>query len=179
MAKGPGGAGNRRLALLLAAACGLGAFLLVVALGYRPYEPPGGTGTLDDVNNMRGMAGLLVREGSPLAADGRLDAYGVLVRDDWKPEELVRLCFSKRSGKGPSSAEIAARDYSSFPWQRHKGAFDPGADPPVPILWEREPRKGHDGSSRLVAYSDSSVLCLFDDEDAAMREFFRRNPGQE
>lgn len=191
-ADGPGGAGSRDRArrapargapplrkLLLAPLCGIGAFLLVVVLFHRPYEPPGGHGALDDINSIKGIAGLLLQEGSPLAADGRLDVYGVLERSGSEAEEVVRHCTSMRFGKGPTAAEIAARDYANFPWQRRKGPFDPAADPPVPILWEREPRKGPNGSTRLVAYSDSSAQFHFDDDDAALREFFRRNPGQE
>lgn len=32
---------------------------------------------------------------------------------------------------------------------------------------------------RAVVWSDGWVEVLFDDEDAAMLEFFRNNPGQE
>lgn len=171
--EGAGGPGLFRSPVaraVLALGFGVVAFVLVAALSQRP---PKRSELVEDTATLRGLAGALIRARSPLAPDGRLDVYGALESRD------ARACRSSRAGAGPTLREIEARDYTNFPWQRRRGAFDPeGA--PVPILWERSPMEAHAGGlCRIVAYSDGSVRVLVGDEDEAMLEFFRRNPGQE
>jgi len=185
-AEGPGGAGVRTRERLLRSPVARGvlasgalllAFVAVVTLVPRP--PVTRTTLLEDVNSLRQLAAILAGAGPPLAADGRIDVYGAVLGAGFSRDELLTFCRSRRSVRGPTAAEIEARDYASFPWQRRSGTFDPAAAPPVPILWEREPREHRGESCRIVAYSDGRVQVLVGDEDAAMQEFFRRSPGQE
>jgi hypothetical protein len=135
---------------------------------------------IEDTATIRDLARALVEARSPVAADGRLDVYGALARAGVASADLVPACRARRLGSGPTAAEIEARDHGSFPWQRRAGPFDPGASPPVPILWERSPREARAGAPcRIVANSDGSVRVLVGEEDAAMLEFLRSNPGQE
>jgi len=185
-AEGPGGAGIRTRAPFfrsrvarIVLALGVGVVALVVVSVFWPPRVPS-SAVLYDNATLRNLAGALIQAGSPVAADGRLDVYGALGRAGTAPADLVAACRSRRSGSGPTATEIEAGDYGSFPWQRRLGALDPKATPPVPILWERSQLPTENGAPcRIVAYSDGSVRGLFDDEDAAMLEFFRLNPGQE
>jgi hypothetical protein len=181
-ADGPGGAGgpgffrSRAARLTLALGFALCAFVLVAALTPRP--PIRNVELVEVTTRLRHVADALIRAGAPLAADGRLDAFGALASTGLTPERVVVACSSRRSGKRPTAVEVEARDHANFPWQRRRGAFDPQARPPVPILWEREPTKAPvGGQCRAVAYSDGSVRVLVGDEDAAMLEFFRSDPG--
>jgi hypothetical protein len=120
----------------------------------------------------------------PLTPDGRIDVYALLIlraRDRELPHgEIVELCHGARADEGPTWEEIAAGDYTNFPYQRYRGQLPPRrSESPydrsrnrVPYLWDRRPAD----RKRLVVYSDQTVL--FEDE-ATMQEFFRRNPGQE
>lgn len=185
-AEGPGGAGVRgrerffrsptaRVVLLL----GVLAVAVVVVSVLRGPDVPS-SAIIDDTARLRELAHALIQAGSPIATDGRLDVYGALARTRRASEDLVAACSARRSGPGPTAAEIEAGDYATFPWQRRLGPFDPRVSPPVPILWERSPLPTGDGTRfRVVAYSDGSVHGLLDDEDTAMLEFFRANPGQE
>lgn len=129
---------------------------------------------LEDMNGLRSMAAAFYFESmdghaAPLAPDGRVDIYTMLKGlDDTTRDELVRFCFSARAGKGPSTAEFEAGDYTNFPYQRRRGALAGFA----PVAWEREPR----GGERLVAVSDGSFRVW---DEARMQQFFRDNPGQE
>src|SRR5262245_47180792 len=181
-ADGPRGAGGPEFfrspvaRVVLALGVGLCAFVAVVTMLPQPTVRT--TELAQDTSSLRNVAYALIRAAAPLAADGRLDAFGALAAIA-RPEQVIELCFSARSRKGPTAAEVEARDYANFPWQRRRGAFDPRVRPPVPILWERERMEAPVGDlCRAVAYSDGSVRVLVGDEDAAMIEFFRDNAGQ-
>jgi hypothetical protein len=187
-AEGPGGAGVRARERflrspvargVLASGAFLLAFVLVVALAPRPAVPVATLILMEDTNSLRQLAAILADAGPPLAADGRIDVYGAVLGAGFSRDELLTFCRSRRSGRRPTAAEIEARDYANFPWQRRAGPFDPAAAPPVPILWEREPTEHRGESRRIVAYSDGWVHVLVGDDDEAMQEFLRRNPGQE
>ena len=133
--------------------------------------------TVQDVNGLWHMAAAsyLATTGGkamPLARDGRIDLYAILKPLDNPRAELVRFCFSTRAGRGPSSAEFEAGDYTNFPYQRRGGAPDLKTPPGALLVWEREPRNGE----RLVALSDGPVLTW---DEEKMQRFFRENPGQE
>jgi hypothetical protein len=129
---------------------------------------------LEDMNRLRNIAGLCVckmmdGEDMPLAPDGRVDVYGILVESG---AETVEACFSARAGKGPTKAECEAGDYTNFPYQRRRGLPDPKGGTHTPLLWERSPIDGE----RLVGMCDGSVeMC----QEEWVRKFFRANPGQE
>jgi hypothetical protein len=87
-----------------------------------------------------------------------------MFRRDHEPDGVVEACH------GPSRDDVAAGDYTNFPYQRRRGRFAPDAEPAVPILWERS------GAYRYVAFSDGSTRLLTDAEAA---DLFRNDPGQE
>jgi len=135
---------------------------------------------LEDLNRLRMMAGLLVSlEDDPLAPDGRIDLYEVLRSEISDREQILEMCRSSRTGKGPTWKEIEAGDYTNFPYQRRRGAVDRKSFVRVPVVWDREPSdrsiRDH-AKQRLVAFSDGSVEF---EEEAAFRKFLDGNPGQE
>jgi hypothetical protein len=133
-----------------------------------------------DTIHVREVCGLLARAGSvPPASDGRIDVYAVLKRAGLPRDRILRLCRSETAGKGPTWEQIEAGDYKDFPYQRHRGPFDPEVRPPVPILWHRSRLEMRREVGRVVGYSDASATVLFADEDAALRQFLRDSPGQE
>lgn len=140
---------------------------------------------LEDTNDLRIIAGLLIiAEEVPLAPDGRIDVYAVL-REEFSAntKEIVDICTSSRTGKGPTVKEIEAGDYRNFPYQRYKGARDRKSYVRVPVVWDRAPYdyrpprgKGGPERGRLVAFSDGSATF---EEEATFRKFLDANPGQE
>lgn len=124
---------------------------------------------LEDVNDVRVMLYALyvgpLGEETPLAADGKLDIYGLLRREGKSTEEIVGFCHSSRTGQGPTAAEVEGGDYSRFPYERHTGPIDPDRATERPLLWDREPMP--DGS-RLVGLAGAAVRIVDAEEFRAL-----------
>jgi hypothetical protein len=129
---------------------------------------------IEDQNNLRQIANLVIvaKKPLPVAQDGRIDVYAILIEAKVPQRDIVAICRSSRAGKGPSWEEIQAGDYRNFPYQRYRGAPDPKVFVRVPLVWDREAAK--DG--RVAAFTDGSALFT---AEAEFQEFFRGNPGQE
>lgn len=150
-------------------ALGVVAGLVVVITAHGWTVPPveQDRGRLESIAHDMGLRVIL--RILPLAADGRVDVYAVLLHERNATEEIRRLCTSARSGEGPSTAEIDAGDYRHFPYQRHRGQPD---DRETLLLWDRAPTNGE----RLVARSDGTVFTV---SEATIQDFFAAHPGQE
>lgn len=172
----------RPVVIVVAIVVGVAVFVtqilpLLIVLWPRSQKP---VQRIEDMNDLRMMLGLMmVTNELPLAPDGRIDVYEVL-KQHVDPKQVVDLCNSSRSGKGPTWREIEAGDYTNFPYERRKGAFDRGSPVRVPLLWDRKPSDDWSprgsGEGRLCAFSDGSAMF---EEEAVFREFLDANPGQE
>lgn len=108
-----------------------------------------------DLDRLRDLIGLLTSGTSVPMRDGAVDPFAL--RDEAGSAPLDTHFFhSARLGSGPSRDEIAAGDYTNFPYERYRGPQRPlqDLDHPLPLLWDREP---HSDGGRLVGLSNGSV----------------------
>ena len=145
--------------------------VVIVACGKRKTMAP----TMEDLNDLRQIAGVLLTSDAPLAPHGRIDVYPLVRKSegDGERERILRICHSSRSDKGPTWPEIEAGDYRNFPYQRYRGVPNRGSLVRVPLVWDRV---SGDGEARVAGFSDGSATF---EEEATFQEFFRSNPGQE
>src|SRR5262245_59697741 len=101
-ADGPRGAGGPEFFRSPVAGVVLCAFVAVVTMLPQPTVRT--TELARDTSSVRNVAYTLIQAAAPLAADGRLDAFGALAAIA-RPEQVIELCFSARSRKGPTAAE--------------------------------------------------------------------------
>ena len=129
---------------------------------------------LSDLNNLRMLASLLVlsgRKGPKLGADGRLDVYRFVRREEIAEEDFD-VFTSARCGIRPTNAEIKAGDYTHFPFSRHKGAATTKG-PITPWLWERYP---HPDGMRVVGFSNGTAKGLPEAEFQALMKKHGQDP---
>jgi hypothetical protein len=140
--------------------------VFLVGLPLATVSTPKGTEIaerLEDLTDVRVMLDALhagpLGEETPLASDGKLDVYGVLRREGMSTQDIVKLCRSSRSGRGPTAAEVEAGDYSNFPYERHAGPVDPAVE--RALLWDPAPGEG---GTRLVGLTGASARFIDDGE---------------
>jgi hypothetical protein len=125
------------------------ALLLGGILVGRYWRPP-----IQDINNLRNLASYLQLSGSdplPLAPDGRIDVY-VFVREGLiEGEDDLQTYGNNATGQQPTLEEMLAGDYSNFGYQRFRGEVSPNENRNIPLLWDKQPRRGSGGLGRVVA----------------------------
>lgn len=125
---------------------------LVTCKPGRPVVP-----LVDDRNRLDNLSDLVhfAKPDVPLAKDGRIDIYKLVLEGARLESMQVDICYSRRTKTGPTLAEIKAGDYAKFPFQRRKGKVP--AKGKVPVMWDEQPdEKGR----RLVGYSDGSARLV-------------------
>ena len=110
------------------------------------------TPILEDVNNLRQIAGMVAVMREFPARDGFLEPNAFVRNGDITGANL-NLFRSNRLGRRPTDAEIERGDYTNFPWERYRGDGKLGGAP-FPLLWEKARDKS---GGLLVALSDGSV----------------------
>jgi len=132
----------------------------------KPERHVSRAATMEDLNSLRNLAGLVVVAEKVPMKDGALDVYAFVTAGD-VTKDKYEIFRSKRLGTGPTDKEIEAGDYTNFPWERYRGdpaklrSFRGG---PRPVLWEKEP--GADGK-QVAAMSDGSAMLLTPEDLAA------------
>jgi hypothetical protein len=119
--------------------------------------------TIEDINNLRNLAALVVVSDKPPMKDGVLDPYAFVTKGDIVREQY-KIFRSNRMGKGPTDEEIARGDYTNFPWERYRGEPRKLLGARIPLLWEKEP--GADGQ-HVVCMSDGSSQLMSPEDLAA------------
>ncbi len=109
--------------------------------------------TIEDINNLRNLVGLVVVSAKPPMKDGALDPYAFVTTGDIGRAQY-KVFRSNRQGKGPTDDEIARGDYANFPWERYRGDAAKLRGARIPLLWEKEP--GADGK-HVAGMSDGSA----------------------
>jgi len=130
----------------------------VVGMVLQRREPPGHRALLEDMNRLRTLGDLIVREaeleGRVPVDNGALDVYGVVLRFGAPEDQIVDWLHSDRRNMGPTLAEVRAGDYAHFPWLRARLLDRLPEGLGVALLWEPAP----DAEGRLlVATSDHRV----------------------
>jgi len=127
----------------------------------KPVRRGDRAATMEDVNRLRQIMGLLIVADKPAVKDGALDPYA-LVRAGDIDRTHYDIFRSARLGQGPTDEEIERGDYTNFPWERYRGdGSDTRGAAGIPLLWEKEP--GADGE-QLVGMSDGAVHVLSPEE---------------
>ena len=129
---------------------------------------------ISDTNNLHMLVSLLAisgRKGPKIGADGRLDVYRFVRREEITEEDFD-VFASSRAGIRPTNAEIKAGDYTHFPFSRYKGAAT-HQGPVTPWLWERYP---HADGMRVVGYSSGAAKVIPEAEFQALMKKHGQDP---
>ena len=111
------------------------------------------------------------RKGPKIGADGRLDVYRFVRREEITEEDFD-VFASSRAGIRPTNAEIKAGDYTHFPFARYKGVTKRGVHV-IPWLWERYP---HPDGMRLVGFSHGDAKGIHEAEFQALMKKHGQDP---
>jgi hypothetical protein len=141
--------------------------LFLVSLPPGSPKAPDIATQIEDLTKVRLMLEALhlgpLGDETPLAADGKLNIYGVFLGDGRDVHEIARICRSSRTGEGPTAAQVEADDYTNFPYERHAGPVDPAVE--RVLIWD--PTPAEDGS-RLVGTTGGAARVVDAEEFARL-----------